>query len=123
MNNFIAPLFINVFFDKLNFTEYLKLHSLYYKTKAYTITLCNGLTGFTYKDGLQIIEYKLNGITFIINSERFIYLIPNGLPIIRLPNEGGMSKFINLYKPDFKRGEYQKSNQKYLTFYSLKNLV
>ena len=102
-----------------NFIEYIKLKDLFFNTKAYSITICNKLNGFTYREGLEVKEYKNSGLSFIINNERFTWIIPDGMEIIRLPNKGGMAKNINLYKTTREKRYYLKTKEKYLKYYGL----
>ncbi len=100
LNRYIAPIFINMFTKELDFRDYLnKTKKLFYDTKAYAITISPKIKNFFVRDDLQIIERKMEGVSFIINNARFIEtgLIPTKFNVIRLPNKGGMLKNIHLY--------------------------
>ena len=117
INPYIAAVFINVITRELNFIRFLKLLDLFYDTKSYGVIICPKVKGFFYKNkNIEIIQYELNNTTFIVNNARFIetHLIPLKYPIIRIPNKGGMTKKINLYKPN--REQYSKN--KFIPFCS-----
>jgi hypothetical protein len=114
LNRSVAPLFINVFTKELDFLQYLKLKNTFFNAKAYAVSVCPKLNGFYYREGLETLQYDLNRITFIVNNARFLeqYIIPLQYPTIRLPNKGGMTKYINLYKA----GREKWGNNKYVQF-------
>ena len=97
----IAPLFINVFTKELNFRQYTKLKDLFFNTKVYAIITCPQLIEFYNKVDYQTLRKDIPNLVFIVNNARFLeqYVIPTTIPTIRLPNKGGMSKYINLYLP------------------------
>jgi len=122
LNPHLVGIFINVIESEIDFLKFLKIATLFSKTKIYVLVICERVVNFLIKDNFEIKEFSLKGTTLITNCDRLSSnsVVPNRIPTIRIPNLNGQTKFINVY-PNSRRNSYWKKNKDEKPFHRFSN--